>query len=147
MVFAAAGDSGKGMMTLDLAMKVASGQSMASAFGGLIAEHGDAIIITAEDDKDEMHRRISRLDPRKYRETYDHQLRILPLPNLGGVWPIMKKSDNEYLVGDEFSRIYDQMLEMNNLKLIVIDPLASFVHADVNSDPAAEQLLWGFFRK
>ena len=143
VVFAAAGDSGKGMMTLDLAMKVASGQSMASAFGGLIAEHGDAIIITAEDDKDEMHRRISRLDPRRYRETYDHQLRILPLPNLGGVWPIMKKSDNEYLVGDEFSRIYDQMLEMNNLKLIVIDPLASFVHADVNSDPAAGAAFMG----
>jgi len=29
------------------------------------------------------------------------------------------------------------MLEITNLKLIVIDPLASFVHADVNADPAA----------
>ncbi|HBY84674.1 MAG TPA: hypothetical protein DEO86_02250, partial [Colwellia sp.] len=55
VVFAAAGDSGKGMMTLDLAMKVSSGASMQSAFGGLVAEHGDAILLTAEDDKDEMH--------------------------------------------------------------------------------------------
>ena len=38
-------------------MKVASGASMQNAFGGLVAEHGDAIILTAEDDKDEMHRR------------------------------------------------------------------------------------------
>ena len=143
VVFAAAGDSGKGMMTLDLAMKVSSGASMERAFGGLIAEHGDAIIITAEDDKDEMHRRISRLDPMRYRETYDHKLRVLPLPNLGGVFPIMQKLDNTYLMGEEFSRIYDQMLEMENLKLIVIDPLASFVHADVNADPAAGAAFMG----
>ena len=143
VVFAAAGDSGKGMMTLDLAMKVASGASMQNAFGGLVAEHGDAIIITAEDDKDEMHRRISRLDPMRYRETYDHKLRVLPLPNLGGVFPIMQKFDNTYLMGEEFSRIYDQMLEMTSLKLIVIDPLASFVHADVNADPAAGAAFMG----
>ena len=143
VVFAAAGDSGKGMMTLDLAMKVASGASMQSAFGGLVAEHGDVILITAEDDKDEMHRRISRLDPSKYREHYEHKLRVLPLPNLGGVFPIMQKFDNTYLMGEEFSRIYDQMLEMETLKLIIIDPMASFVHADVNADPAAGAAFMG----
>ncbi len=143
VVFAAAGDSGKGMMTLDLSMKVASGASMERSFGGLVAEHGDVILITAEDDKDEMHRRIARLDPQKYREHYDHKLRILPLPNLGGVFPIMQKFDNSYMMGEEFSRIYDQMLEMENLKLIVIDPLASFVHADVNADPAAGAAFMG----
>ena len=143
VVFAAAGDSGKGMMTLDLAMKVASGASMQNAFGGLVAEHGDAIILTAEDDKDEMHRRISRLDPKKYREHYDHKLRILPLPNLGGVFPVMQKIDNSYEMGAEFARVYEQMLEMTRLKLIVIDPLASFVHADVNADPAAGAAFMG----
>ena len=143
VVFAAAGDSGKGMMTLDLAMKVASGASMQSAFGGLVAEHGDVILITAEDDKDEMHRRISRLDPSKYREHYEHKLRVLPLPHLGGVFPIMQKFDNTYLMAEEFSRIYDQMLEMEALKLIIIDPMASFVHADVNADPAAGAAFMG----
>ena len=88
-------------------------------------------------------RRIARLDPQKYREHYDHKLRILPLPNLGGVFPIMQKFDNSYMMGEEFSRIYDQMLEMENLKLIVIDPLASFVHADVNADPAAGAAFMG----
>ncbi len=143
VVFAAAGDSGKGMMTLDLAMKVSSGASMQNSFGGLVASHGDAVIFTAEDDKDEMHRRISRLDPKGYREHYDHSLRILPLPNLGGVFPVMQKFDNSYVMGDEFSRIYEQMLEMENLKLIVIDPMASFVHADVNADPAAGAAFMG----
>ena len=109
----------------------------------MVAEHGDVILITAEDDKDEMHRRISRLDPSKYREHYEHKLRVLPLPNLGGVFPIMQKFDNTYLMGEEFSRIYDQMLEMETLKLIIIDPMASFVHADVNADPAAGAAFMG----
>ena len=50
------------MMTLDLAMKVSSGQSMQESFGGMISEFGNSIIFTAEDDEDEMHRRIDRLD-------------------------------------------------------------------------------------
>ena len=50
------------MMTLDLAMKVSSGQSMSTAFGGMISEFGNSIIFTAEDDEAEMHRRIERLD-------------------------------------------------------------------------------------
>jgi len=143
VIFAAAGDSGKGMMTLDLAMKVASGESMQSSFGGIVSTHGDAIILSAEDDKDEMHRRIERMDPLCKREHYPNNLKILPLPNLGGVFPIMQKIDTSYVMGEEFGRIYDQILEMQNLALLVIDPMASFVHADVNADPAAGAAFMG----
>ena len=142
-IFAAAGDSGKGMMTLDLAMKVASGKAMQSSFGGIVSTHGDAVILSAEDDKDEMHRRIERMDPMEYRMEYPNKLKILPLPNLGGVFPIMQKIDNSYVMGEEFGRIYDQILEMENLALLVIDPMASFVHADVNADPAAGAAFMG----
>ena len=100
VVFAAAGDSGKGMMTLDLAMKVSSGDGMQSSFGGFVSNHGTSIILSAEDDKDEIHRRISRLDPLNKRSGYEHAL-------------------------------------------IVIDPMASFVHADVNADPAAGAAFMG----
>ncbi len=143
VVFAAAGDSGKGMMTLDLAMKVASGESMQSSFGGYVATHGDAIILSAEDDKDEMHRRIERMDPGNKRQQYPNKLKILPLPNLGGVFPVMQKIDNSYVMGEEFGRIYDQILQLENLKLLVIDPMASFVHADINADPAAGAAFMG----
>jgi 5S rRNA maturation endonuclease (ribonuclease M5) len=143
VVFAAAGDSGKGMMTLDLAMKVASGASMQRSFGGLVSHFGKAIILSAEDDKDEIHRRIERLDPQNNRRHYDHELRILPLPNLGGVFPMMQKIDNTYVMGAEFERIYDQILDMDNLVLLIVDPMASFVHADINADPAAGAAFMG----
>ena len=143
VVFAAAGDSGKGMMTLDLAMKVASGKGMQNSFGGLVAHHGSAIILSAEDDRGELHRRIERLDPMRERENYLHELFVIPLPNEGGVFPIMMKADNTYMVSPDFDRLYEQILEMDDLALIIVDPLASFVHADVNADPAAGAAFMG----
>ena len=143
VVFAAAGDSGKGMMTLDLAMKVASGDGMQNAFGGMVSQHGTAIILSAEDDRDELHRRISRLDPLNKRSGYDHDLIVVPLPNEGGVFPIMMKVDNTYATSSEFEKIYEEMLEIEDLALVVVDPMASFVHADVNADPAAGAAFMG----
>ena len=143
VVFAAAGDSGKGMMTLDLAMKVASGEGMQNAFGGLVAHHGTAIILSAEDDRDELHRRVSRLDPLNKRSAYEHDLIVVPLPNEGGVFPIMMKVDNTYATSSEFEKIYEEMLEIEDLALVIVDPMASFVHADVNADPAAGAAFMG----
>ena len=143
IIFSAAGDAGKGMMTLDLAMKVSSGQSMSTAFGGLINEYGNTIIFTAEDDEDEMHRRVERLDIDNHRNNFEHELRIVSLPNVGGVFPIMQETHEGYRTSDEFDKLYEQIKQMTNLKLIVFDPLASFVHADVNADPAAGAALTG----
>ncbi len=143
IIFSAAGDSGKGMMTLDLAMKVSSGQPMSEAFGGMISEFGNSIIFTAEDDESEMHRRIERLDYDNNRSSYEHELRIVSLPNVGGVFPILQETHDGYKTSIEFDKLYEQILQMKDLKLIVFDPLASFVHADVNSDPAAGAALTG----
>ena len=143
IILSAAGDAGKGMLTLDLGMKVASGLEGENAFGGKVQEFGNVVIFTAEDDEGEMHRRIERLDPDGKRFYYEHELRVVSLPNLGGVFPIMQNIHGDYTTSEEFERIYEQILQINNLKLIIFDPLASFVHADVNADPAAGAALTG----
>ena len=143
IIFSAAGDAGKGMMTLDLAMKVASGQPLSESFGSSIGEFGNVVIFTAEDDEAEMHRRIERLDPNNLRFTYRHELRVVSLPNVGGVFPILQDTRDGYSTSEEFNKLYEQLLQMNDLKLIIFDPLASFVHADVNADPAAGAALTG----
>ena len=147
ILFAAAGDAGKGMMTLDMGMKIASGKPMTSTFGGLVKEFGNVVIFTAEDDEAEMHRRVERLDPFEERHGYNHDLKIVSLPNVGGVFAIMKESNGEFGTTAEFEKIYEQILQMSNLKLIVFDPLASFVHADVNADPAAGAALTGLLAR
>jgi len=143
IIFSAAGDSGKGMMTLDMGMKIASGRPMTNAFGGLVKEFGNVVIFTAEDDEGEMHRRIDRLDPFMDRMNYPYDLKVVPLPNVGGVFPILSDNHGEFSTSQEFEKIYEQILKMKDLKLIVFDPLASFVHADVNADPAAGAALTG----
>lgn len=143
IIFSAAGDAGKGMMTLDMGMKIASGKPMTNAFGGLVKEFGNVVIFTAEDDEGEMHRRIDRLDPFMDRMNYPYDLKIVPLPNVGGVFPILSDNHGEFSTSQEFEKIYEQILKMKDLKLIVFDPLASFVHADVNADPAAGAALTG----
>ena len=147
-LFAAAGDSGKGMMTLDLAMKIASGKGMQQSFGGVVSEFGNTVIFTAEDDEAEIHRRITRLDPNGDRFNYEYDMRIVPLPNYGGVFPIMQQgSDKSYYTGEQFEKYYEQLLQMKDPKLNVFDPLASFVHADVNADPAAGAALMSLVAK
>ena len=75
-------------------------------------------------------------------------MKIIPLPNYGGVFPIMQAgADKSYHTGEEFEKYYDQLLQIKDLKLIVFDPLASFVHADVNADPAAGAALMGLTAK
>ena len=147
IIFAAAGDAGKGMMTLDLAMKVAAGRPLQNAFGGTVKEFGDVVIFTAEDDESEMHRRIERLDEEGLRFDYPNKLHVVPLPNVGGVFPILRDNMGDYSETDEFKKIYEQILQLDNLKLIVFDPLASFVHADVNADPAAGAALTGLLSR
>ena len=147
IIFAAAGDAGKGMMTLDLAMKVAAGRPLQNAFGGTVKEFGDVVIFTAEDDESEMHRRIERLDEEGLRFDYPNKLHVVPLPNVGGVFPILRDNMGDYSETDEFKKIYEQILQLDNLKLIIFDPLASFVHADVNSDPAAGAALTGLLAR
>ena len=147
ILFAAAGDAGKGMMTLDMGMKIASGKPMTNAFGGLVKEFGNVVIFTAEDDEAEMHRRVERLDPFEERHGYAHDLKIVSLPNVGGVFAVMNESGGEFGTTEEFEKIYEQILQMSNLKLIVFDPLASFVHADVNADPAAGAALTGLLAR
>jgi len=147
ILFAAAGDAGKGMMTLDMGMKIASGKPMTNAFGGLVKEFGNVVIFTAEDDESEMHRRVERLDPFEERQNYPYDLKIVSLPNVGGVFAVMNESGGEFGTTEEFEKIYEQILQMSNLKLIVFDPLASFVHADVNADPAAGAALTGLLAR
>ncbi len=142
-IIAAMGDAGKGMLGMDLAIKIAGGPDPLNlidehtAFGNSIACRGTAIIFTAEDDSDEIHRRFNLICNNEVRrQACKDKLFIIPLPNAGGPIPLITPGRH----GPETSSIYydikNQLLEINDLKLVIFDPLASFVTADVNADPA-----------
>jgi hypothetical protein len=152
-MLAALGGVGKGLLTLDLAVKVAcpvhpSGGILdisSCAFGGPVRNHGAAVIFTAEDDQDEMHRRLDRLDPDCRRDAPDARLFIVPLPNAGGPMPFVGTGRNGPHTTPLWDATRQQLLAIQDLRLIVFDPLASFVHADINADPAVGAFVTGLF--
>ncbi len=141
-IVAAMGDTGKGMLLLDLALKVASDKDQMCGFGSLVTEHGSVVIFSAEDDAGEVHRRLERLDPKCERLKYKDKLFIVPLPNVRGSLTILRNVRGKIVeVSPEFESIMKQLEEIKDLKLIVFDPLASFIHADINADPAVGDYL------
>ena len=149
-ILAAMGDTGKGMMTLDLALSVATGKARSvsvspepMAFVGSVREFGTAVIFTAEDDQGEIHRRLQRLDPEELRLERPERLIVVPLPNAGGPIPLVVSGKDGPEITPQFRMVRDQIMRLRDLKLVVFDPLASFIHADVTSDPAAGSFATG----
>ncbi len=141
-ILAAMGDTGKGMLLLDLALKVASSIDQVCGFGPPVTEHGSVVVFSAEDDTNEIHRRLERLDPKCERLKYKDRLFIVPLPNIGGSFTILKNVRGKVVeISPEFESIMRQLSRIKDLKLIIFDPLASFIHADLNADPAVGDYL------
>ncbi|WP_265027585.1 AAA family ATPase [Wolbachia endosymbiont (group B) of Chorthippus parallelus] len=141
-ILAAMGDTGKGMLLLDLALKVAASIDQVCGFGPFVTEHGSVVVFSAEDDTNEIHRRLERLDPKCERLKYKDRLFIVPLPNIGGSFAILKNVRGKVVeISPEFESVMKQLSRIKDLKLIIFDPLASFIHADLNADPAVGDYL------
>ena len=148
-VIAAAGDTGKGMLTLDLGLKLAYGKvGYDTAFDATLRQNGSVVMLTAEDEAAEIHRRIEGVDfdGRRFSET-GYDLKILPFPNYGGVRPIVIPTRKGFEATEEWEEIIAQIKKIDDLVLVVIDPLASFVYVDINADPAAGAFVTGHFAR
>ena len=146
-VLAAHGDTGKGLLTLDMGLKLAYGTpGRDRVFDSPITKNGSVVIMTAEDEADEIHRRIDSLDDEGYRfrET-GHDLKIIPFPNYGGTVPIVTVEKGRPQITPEWRNICDQIKKIEDVVLVVIDPLSSFVYADINADPAMGSFVTGYF--
>ncbi|MCT4575102.1 MAG: AAA family ATPase [Alphaproteobacteria bacterium] len=139
-MLAAVGDTGKSMILLDLALKIATGQK-GKCFGNTVKEKGTVVIFTAEDEKNEIQRRLNKLDPKDYRFLYPDKLIIIPLQNVLGAFPIIVENRGELYESEQFKKIKEQLLEIEDLKLIVFDPLSSFVHGDITFSSSASAYL------
>lgn len=146
----APGDSGKGMLTLDLALQVAAGVDCldlndgAGWWGNKITGRGKVVIFSAEDDKDELHRRIENMDPTgELRDRADGRLFVIPLPNDGGPIPLVVNGPNGVQASAQYYEILEQLRSIDDLALVNFDPLASFCTADINADPQVGAYMTG----
>ena len=145
-MLAATGGTGKSMLMLKLALEVSTGELTDRQhdhpdliLGGEVSCHGSAVLITAEDDKGEVHRRLHALDPDGIRLHNPVRLVVVPLPNAGGILTLLRGGFDSPQITDEYEALYKQLTAIRDLRLIVFDPLQAFVGADANKDPAAGQ--------
>lgn len=145
----ASGGTGKGMLALDLGLRVAGNPMQGidlnygpgdTWLGGEVTAHGSVVILSSEDTRDDIHRRLESMDEDGSRRAAARgRLAIVPLPNTGG--PVTLIRSRGFAQGYETTPEYDdlvrQLTRIPDLKLINIDPLAAFVACDINADPQA----------
>jgi hypothetical protein len=142
-VFAAVGDAGKSMLALRLALYITSypapgpdiDTSSPHFFGQAVVGRGAAVILTAEDDAAEVHRRLNGLDPAHARR--GRPLYVVPMISAGGARAILVDGFNGPQPTPFWYELRNQLLAIPDLKLVVLDPLSSFVGADINKDNLA----------
>jgi len=146
VLVAAMGGLGKSYLALDLALNAAAGlvglEQPRLLFGGRLEAQGTAVLITAEDSFDAIHRRVNRIDPESRRLRHPQRLIVLPMSSVGGAKPLITVDRKTVARAPFLSLIKEQLAHFNDLRLVVFDPLQAFVAADVNADPAAAQFLW-----
>lgn len=149
VLFASMGGLGKSYMAIDLGLKVAVEVATSVAprpvLGGEVVQTGTAVILSAEDSRASIHRRLEQIDPEGRRHADPDRLIIVPLPDAGGPQPLIASDGRALSMTPAFHALRDELVKIPDLKLIVIDPLQAFVLADVNADPAAGQFMWSAF--
>ena len=148
-VFAAVGDAGKSMMALQLALHVSTEPVVQSTtgldflsphfFGQPVVGRGAAVILTAEDDAAEVHRRLNSLDPSHARR--DAPLYVVPMLATGGARSILSDTVSGPQPTPFWDELRAQLLSIPDLRLVVLDPLSSFVGGDTNDNALGSKLM------
>lgn len=146
-VFAAVGDAGKSMMALKLALDVATLAPMSAGlafpprfFGGDVMARGAAVLLTSEDDQDEVHRRLTALDPTNARAS--KPLYVVPMISAGGARAILADGPNGPAPTAFWSELRGQLAAIPDLRLVVLDPLSAFIAGDTNDNTLGSALMF-----
>lgn len=153
VLLAAMGGLGKSFVALDMGIKVASPKpllslgSLPQSLGHNVMDHGKVVFLTAEDSFDSIHRRINKLvSPENLKLTNDNLI-IIPMSSVDFPQLLVREGRNGLEMTEVFVELKRQLLEIDNLKLVCIDPLQAFVGADITSKPEAAQFMWTCFAK
>jgi RecA-family ATPase len=147
-LLAASGGIGKSFALLDLALKVALFRGddpfevTPFAFGGRVTKGGKVVFLTAEDSADSVHRRLAQISTSEELERASPNLVVVPLPDATGAIALVNEGMGVVSMTEHYHDLMDQLLHMEDVALVIIDPLQAFCWADVNADPKAAQVWW-----
>ncbi|MFO7802531.1 MAG: AAA family ATPase [Desulfovermiculus sp.] len=131
-VLASSGGIGKSGISVSLVSEVA--RDIVTGFqktclGGEVQVYGKAVYLSGEDDHLELHGRLYHLQA-----TGLKNLIAVPLPSVGGAQAFFKMDPHtrEPTATPAFYDFVDQLRSLDDLKVVIIDPLQVFCHLDLN---------------
>ncbi|MGE4471064.1 MAG: AAA family ATPase [Desulfovibrio sp.] len=149
VVLAAVGGVGKSMIMLDMALKVSASPTSGGVdlntdgrlcLGQKIIGEGPAILLCAEDSRDEIHRRAETLGHRFPRSLY-----CVTMPEMDRPLTLVNTVRGGSAEATPFWFEFVAQAETIKPALIVVDPLSCFIQADAN-DPAVGAYAMGLFQ-
>ena len=146
-LIASMGGIGKSYLMLDLAVRVAAGPGLwgQQCFGGELKDQGPVVMVTAEDSRSAIHRRLNQIiNPGEHAKLDD--LYVVPLPDAGGTQAYLECVGGVYQMTAAWEDLCSEIIRVGAV-LGLIDPMQAVVQADVNSDPAAAQCYWSSVSK
>ncbi len=124
------GGVGKSFQLLALAVAVTGGAMyIPEQFGGKVKTFGSAVVLCGEDDRIEVHNRLKKLDGQNNEELF-----VAPLPSAGGAKAFFRldPGSRQPVVTDDWHALVAQLKMIEDLVLIVIDPLQVICLLDLN---------------
>lgn len=133
----AEGGAGKTFLMLDLAIKIASYDKDEDTewCGMKVMGGGTVVILTTEDDKDELHRRMYEIDGLNKRKRAGDRLIVFPTINNQGAFPFVETDAKfgEAKASRRWVEFFALLKRLPDLKLLVVDTLNSTLHGEENS--------------
>ena len=144
-LLAASGGTGKSLLTLQLALSVATGQSF---LGIKVKSPGGVLMICAEDDSDELHRRFAGIVSAMRRhgqfgkkEEAAVRDKLYIASRVGGDNLMTRVHQGKVERTDIGERIALTAGQINDIKLIVLDPVSRFRGGDENNNDHATRFV------
>ena len=136
------GGIGKSYLSLALGASVAGCNNSQTAFlTDNVLTKGKVFYFSAEDDKNEVHKRLHQLDIKPNKNLY-----IIPLPDAGN-FSIITRAKGDLIVTEEYKKICSQLKEQKDIALIIFDPLQVFAQAEIDRDNVASQFMMNQMRE
>lgn len=135
----AEGGAGKTFSMLDLGLKVATYEGGESLWWGQqVREAGTVVMITTEDDADELHIRIAEFDKDGARFRAGERWIVAPLTNMGGAFTLGERDPRtgNTVPSGRWLQMMDALRdikEKHGLAMVVIDTLNTTLHGEENS--------------
>jgi len=136
-IIAAVGGVGKSLSMIQLALGVATGGNW---WGKPIMQKGSSVIFAAEDDLNEVHRRIESLDPSGERFKSQYDVYVFPIPEQKEPMILLREEG----VTSQAQELVEELKTIPNLKFVCFDPLQAFTTGNISSSNEVGQL-WGSY--